>query len=113
MAKAWNYFNERHARQMAPTQQNPITETCPSSGYCQDYTAPYEPGAVHHHDERVEEQTQDMEWATAVLSPTSDAGIWEKHVASNMLSVLAQHGADAHIRQVAATFLANRVGVVS
>jgi hypothetical protein len=54
-----------------------------------------------------------MDWATAVLSPTSDAGMWEKHVASNMLSVLAQHGADAHIRQVAATFLANRVGVVS
>jgi hypothetical protein len=54
-----------------------------------------------------------MDWATAVLSPTSDAGMWEKHVASNMLSVLAQHGASKQIRQVATTFLANRVGVVS
>jgi len=98
---------------MAPTQQDPITETGSGSGYCQDFAPPNESGAIYYHDERLAEQTLDMDWATGVLAPTSNSDMWEKHVAANMLSVLAQHGASNHIRQVASTFLANRVGLVS
>lgn len=51
-----------------------------------------------------------MHWAIDVLSPTSEADVWQKSAATNVLIVLTKYGATQHIRRIAAAVLANGVG---
>jgi hypothetical protein len=97
---------------MAPTQQDPIHSTGASRCYCQGHEAAIEHRTVHQYDERLTEQNEDLDWAIDTLSPISQADVWQKSTATNMLIVLATHGANDHIRRVAASVLANGVGAI-
>lgn len=95
---------------MAPTQQTPLTAASSGSCNCKDAAPSYEYRAVHTYDERLTEQNEDLDWAIDVLSPNSQADVWQRSAATNVLIVLTKYGATQHIRHVAGNVLGNGIG---